>query len=191
MLSSYCEWDVHAVLLHRPALLFAAIASNDGASPGARHQPTRAGNSCRRQTSHDRFRAENGIPWSTRCTYRTVSSSSDAKVGDTLDFEVLEEVRVDGVLLVPKGGIAWATVTEAQSKRRMGRGGKLDINIDSVRLVDGEKVPLRAVKDMQGGGHVGAMTGAIVATSLVFFPGSSLLPLHARGRTSAFPRGPR
>jgi hypothetical protein len=28
----------------------------------------------------------------------------------------------------------------------MARGGKLDVNIDAVRLVDGEKVPLRAVK---------------------------------------------
>jgi hypothetical protein len=51
----------------------------------------------------------------------------------------------------------------------MGRGGKLNVNIDHMRMPSGDKVPLRAVKENQGGGHVGAMTGAIVATSIVFF----------------------
>lgn len=132
------------------------------------------------------FGLEDGTPVKLRTT-RTVSSS-DSHVGDTIDFEVLEEVRVNGTLLVPKGGIAWATVTEAQAKRRMGRGGKLDINIDSVRLVDGGKVPLRAVKDVQGGGHVGAMTGAIVATSLVFFPAAPFF-LFMHGKDITIPKG--
>ena len=69
---------------------------------------------------------------------RTISSA-DAHVGDTVDFEVLEEVLVNNVLVVPKGGLAYATVTDAQAKRRMARGGKLDINIDYVRLSDDEK----------------------------------------------------
>lgn len=132
------------------------------------------------------FGLEDGTPVKMR-TSRTISSA-DAKVGDTLDFEVLEEIRVNGVLLVPKGGIAWATVTEAQSKRRMGRGGKLDVNIDSVRLVDGEKVPLRAVKEMKGGGHVGAMTGAMVATGIIFFPAAPLF-LFMHGKDITIPKG--
>jgi hypothetical protein len=108
---------------------------------------------------------------------RTISSS-DAHVGDTVDFEVLEDVRLDGVLIIPKEGLAFATVTEAQAKRRMARGGKLDINIDNVKLTSGEKAAPRAVKEMKGGGHTGAMTGGIVATSLVFFPASPFF-LHA------------
>ena len=70
--------------------------------------------------------------------------------------------------MAPRGGVAWATITDAQPKRRMGRGGKLDVNIDTLRLKDGEKIALRAVKDTKGGGHVGAMTGAMVATGIVF-----------------------
>jgi hypothetical protein len=42
-------------------------------------------------------------------------------------------------VVIPKGGIAWATVTAAQPKRRMGRGGKLDMVLDSVRLYNGQK----------------------------------------------------
>ena len=115
---------------------------------------------------------EDGTPVKIRIA-RTVSSA-DAHVGDTVDFEVLEEVRVGTLLLIPKGGVAWGTITQAEAKRRMARGGKLDMNIDSVRLTDGEKVALRAVKEVKGGGHTGAMTGAIVGTAIVFFPAAPL-----------------
>ena len=118
---------------------------------------------------------------------RTISSA-DSHVGDTVDFEVLEEVLVNNVLVVPKGGLAYATVTEAQAKRRMARGGKLDINIDYVRLVDDEKAALRAVKAVQGGGHTGAMTGGIVATSLVFFPAAPFF-LFMHGKDISIPKG--
>ena len=120
-------------------------------------------------------------------TSRTISSA-DAHTGDTMDFEVLEDVLVKDVLVIPKGGIAWGTVTEAQPKRRMARGGKLDVNIDSVRLSDGEKVPLRAVKDVKGGGHTGAMTGAMVGTAIVFFPAAPLF-LFMHGKDITIPKG--
>jgi hypothetical protein len=115
-------------------------------------------------------------------------SSADAQVNETVDFEVLEDVKVHDAVVIPRGGTAWGTVTEAQPKRRMGRGGKLDINIDSVRLTSGEKVALRAVKDVKGGGHQGAMTGAIVATSIVFFPAAPLF-LLVHGKDITIPKG--
>jgi hypothetical protein len=132
------------------------------------------------------FGLEDGTPIKLRIT-RTVSSE-DAKVGDIIDFEVLEEVKSHDVVIVPRGGIAWATVTEAEAKRRMGRAGKLNINIDNLKLVDGEKVPLRAVKEVKGGSHVGAMTGAIVATSIVFFPAAPLF-LLMKGKDITIPKG--
>jgi hypothetical protein len=132
------------------------------------------------------FVLQDGTPLRLR-TGRTISSG-DAHVGDTLDFEVLEAVSVDSVLVVPKGGIAFATVTEAQAKRRMARGGKLDINIDSVRLITGEKAALRAVKDGNGGGHTGAMVGGMVATSLVFFPAAPFF-LFMHGKDITIPKG--
>jgi len=129
---------------------------------------------------------EDGTPVKLRIS-QTISSA-DAQVGQTVDFEVLEEVKVGNIVVIPKGGTAWATVTEAQPKRRMARGGKLNVNIDSVRLVDGEKVALRAVKDVKGGGHVGAMTGAMVATGIVFFPAAPLF-LFMHGKDITIPKG--
>jgi hypothetical protein len=137
-------------------------------------------------TSPKGFMLEDATPVRMRIN-RTISSA-DAHVGDTVDFEVLEDVRVNGLLVIAKGGLAFATVTEAQAKRRMARGGKLDINIDYVRLVDDEKAALRAVKAVQGGGHTGAMTGAIVATSLVFFPAAPFF-LFMHGKDISIPKG--
>jgi hypothetical protein len=118
---------------------------------------------------------------------RTISSA-DAQLNDTVDFEVLDDVKVKDMIVIPRGGMAWGTVTEAQPKRRMGRTGKLNINIDNVKLASGEKVALRAVKDVQGGGHQGAITGAIVATSIVFFPAAPLF-LLIKGKDITIPKG--
>jgi hypothetical protein len=64
----------------------------------------------------------------------------------------------------------------------------LKTDIDDVRLADGEKAPLRAVKETKGGGHTGAMTGAIVATAIVFFPAAPLF-LFMHGKDITIPKG--
>jgi hypothetical protein len=115
-------------------------------------------------------------------------SSSEAKVGQEVPFEVVEEVKVDDVTVLPKGATAIANVTEAEHKKRMGRAGKLNMSISYARLSDKEKVALRAVKEAKGGGHVGAMTGAIVATSIVFFPAAPLF-LFMHGKDITIPQG--
>lgn len=115
-------------------------------------------------------------------------SSADAKVGQEVPFEVIEDVQVDGVTVLPKGSTAIGTVTEAQSRRSMGRAGKLNISISYARLADQEKLALRAVKEEKGGGHVGAMTGAMVATSIVFFPAAPLF-LFVHGKDITIPQG--
>ena len=115
-------------------------------------------------------------------------SSKDARVDEKVDFEVLEDIKVGNVVVVERGAMAIATVTEAHPKRRMGRAGKLHINIDYVRLANGEKVLLRAVKGGNGGNHIAAMTGAMVATSIVFFPAAPLF-LFMHGKDITIPKG--
>ena len=97
-------------------------------------------------------------------------------------------MKVEDTVVLPKGATAIATVTEADHKKSMGRAGKLNISISYARLADQEKVALRAVKDAKGGGHVGAMTGAIVATSIVFFPAAPLF-LFIHGKDITIPQG--
>jgi len=115
-------------------------------------------------------------------------SSKDARVDERVDFEVLEDVKVGDAVIIPRGAMAIATVTEAHPKRRMGRSGKLKMNIDYVRLASGDKVALRAVKGGNGGNHIAAMTGAMVATSIVFFPAAPLF-LFMHGKDITIPKG--
>jgi hypothetical protein len=125
---------------------------------------------------------EDGTPITLRIL-QTVSSA-DAHVNDRVEFEVVDEVRVADTLIIPRGAVAWGTVTEAQHKRRLGRGGKLEIVMSSVRLFDGETAPLRATKEAQGGSHQGVMTAGIIATGLIFWPvAPAFLFIHGKDIT--------
>src|SRR5215470_14687172 len=115
-------------------------------------------------------------------------SSADARVDDRVDFEVVDDIKLGDVVVVRHGTTAIGTVTDAQSKRRMGRGGKLNVNIDFTKTVTGDKVSLRGVKDMQGGGHTGAMTGAMVGTAIVFWPAAPFF-LFMHGKDITVPKG--
>ena len=130
------------------------------------------------------FVLQDGTPIKLRLS-QTVSSA-DAHVNDRVEFEVLEDVMVDNVVVIQKGASALGTVTEAVPKKRMARGGKLEIVMDSVRMVDGQKVALRAVKDAKGGGHAAGMTIGIVAAAIVFWPAAPLfLLMHGKDITIA------
>jgi len=109
-------------------------------------------------------------------------------MGDTVDFEVLDEVKVGDVVVIPQGATALATVTDVKGKKSMGRAGHLNVNVDYARAASGEKVILRGVQDTKAGGHVGAMTGAMVATSIVFFPAAPLF-LFMKGKDILIPKG--
>jgi len=138
------------------------------------------------QQTGTKFVLEDGTPVKLRLS-RTISSADEA-VGNQVDWEVVEEILVGDKIVIPKGSVALGTVTDVQAKRRMARGGKLDVNIDTVRLANGQKAALRAVKNGKGGGHTGAMTGAIVATSLVLWPAAPLF-LLMHGKDITVPKG--
>jgi hypothetical protein len=105
-----------------------------------------------------------------------------------VDFEVAEEVSINRIVVIPKGSPASGTVTTAHAKRRMARGGKLDVTIESVQVADGEKAALRAVKESQGGGHTGIMAGGMVATSLIVWPAAPVF-LLMHGKDVTIPKG--
>jgi len=115
-------------------------------------------------------------------------SSADAKTGETVDFEVLEEIKIGDAVIVPRGGVAIGTVTLGKPKGRMGKGGKLDINIDYMRTILSEKVALRAVKTSKGYSSTAPMTGAIVASGILFFPVAPFF-LFMKGKDIKIPKG--
>src|SRR5580700_1812882 len=172
-----------ASLIVVSCMLSTALAqSSSPPPPSSQNQPANA-----QPTAASRgFVLEDGTP--VKLTLGRSLSSADAHAGDRVDFEVAEEVSINRIVIIPKGSPASGTVTTAHAKRRMGRGGKLDVNIDSVEIADGEKAALRAVKESQGGGHTGIMAGGMVATSLIVWPAApAFLLMH--GKDVTIPKG--
>jgi hypothetical protein len=126
-----------------------------------------------------KFVLENGTPVKLR-TGRTISSAN-AHVGDLVDFVAVHDVMVGNIVAISQGTVAWGTVIEAQSKRRMGRGGKLKIRLDSIQLRDGSKAVLRSEKEVKGGGHTTAMTTGMALMAAAYLPAApALLFLHGK-----------
>ena len=94
-----------------------------------------------------------------------------------MDFVVSEDILVQGAVVIPRGSTAMGTIVQAQGKRRMGRAGKLNVAIEEVRLADGERVKLRSNQAVVGKGRQGMMTGAMVATGVLFWPAAPVFLL--------------
>lgn len=52
-------------------------------------------------------------------------SSATVQAGQTISLQVLDEIKINGVPVIAEGAPAWGTITEAEAKKSMGRGGKL------------------------------------------------------------------
>ena len=115
-------------------------------------------------------------------------TSKTARVNDKVEFEAIEPVKVGETVVIEQGAMAIATVTRATSKKSFGRSGKLDVNIDYVRMVNGDKANLRAVKGGSGGSRTAVMTTAVVATAIVFFPAAPLF-FFMKGKNIEIPKG--
>ena len=69
-----------------------------------------------------------------------------SKPGDLVELEIVDDLRIDGVLVMAHGARAIATITQAEPKSRQHRGGLLGLNLDSVQLLNSVKVPIRVAK---------------------------------------------
>lgn len=108
-------------------------------------------------------------------------SSAEAHQGQTVPFEVSEPVVIQDLIVVPKGSVALGKVTKSQPKRRFGRSGALEISIDSVRLIDGSRAPLRAEAEKGTGPLGGGRLAATIAVSPVL--------VWVKGKDVAFQKG--
>lgn len=116
-------------------------------------------------------------------------SSADTASGEQIDFDVLDDIRVGDRVVIPRGTKAIGSITVAEHRKRMARGGKLNYTLDFLRLADGTKVALRAVHETSGNGHVGAMTIGIAATALFVAPVAAPFFLLMHGKDVVIPQG--
>jgi hypothetical protein len=78
----------------------------------------------------------------TNIPLETVSmiQSDLVSLGQTIDFRVKSDVKVDGKTVVAAGSIAKGQVMRAQKAKGLGKQGFVDIQIKSVTAADGQEV---------------------------------------------------
>jgi hypothetical protein len=77
-------------------------------------------------------------------------SSATAHVGDAVELEVVEDVIVDGVTVLPVGSKVSGVIAVAEIKKRFGHGGRVAFSITSITLADGEQVKVRCYQEASG-----------------------------------------
>ncbi len=118
-----------------------------------------------------------------RLSLTKLLSSSTAKAGDSIDFDVLDPVKVGELVVIQRGATATGTVSVAKKKKRGSRGGRLDVTIHFVQLVNGEQAPIRGVKENKGKGHL----KGIALSTMIIGPFSPLLFLR-HGNDAVIPK---
>ena len=66
--------------------------------------------------------------------------AADVTEGETVDFQVISDVVVDGCIAIPKGTLAKGVVFEAKKSSLAGTKGRLVITISNVILPSGEQI---------------------------------------------------
>jgi hypothetical protein len=109
---------------------------------------------------------------------------TNVKPGDQVDFEIVDDLRIDDVLVMTHGARATAIITQAEPATRMGRGGKLGVSLDYVPLLNGGRVAVRPAKERR---PVDEIPGAAPAVTMVKPAAPSLLFTY--GKDEIFPEG--
>lgn len=95
-------------------------------------------------------------------------NSATAHAGDSVHFEVTEDVRAANTLVIPSGTVGIGRIVDADHKKRMGRGGKLNFSVDYVKLPDGTNCKVRASAARQGKDKTGTVIAGTVLVSPLF-----------------------
>ena len=104
-------------------------------------------------------------------------SSAHAHVGDRLSFRVVRDVDVQGFTVIPAGSTASGSLARVHGRRVLGMGGNLVLKLDSVELANGDRVPLRARKEVKGTSHTWRMAAGMAITSIFYMPAAPVFLL--------------
>lgn len=113
------------------------------------------------------------IPEGTILRVRSLSSFSSKNVaeGDIVDFQMLEDLIIDGELVIREGAMVVGLIQEAERARGLGKEGMLKIDFSYTKAIDGTKIPLKSTRGTIEGQNKlgGAIALAVVVTPLFLF----------------------
>jgi hypothetical protein len=117
-------------------------------------------------------------------------SSASLKDGDSVNFAVVEDVIVDGDVVIKQGTPVRGVIVDAAAKRRMGRAGRLSYTVNETKAVDRKTIRLRAVQEKKGDSNV-TSTAVTTTAVAVFVPVAAPFFLLRQGKDIVVAEGTR
>ncbi|HBS60558.1 MAG TPA: hypothetical protein DEA44_15020 [Firmicutes bacterium] len=112
------------------------------------------------------------------------------KTGDTFRYEVVDNVKIGNVLVIPAGTLGVGKVEKAKKAGRFGQHGKLDLSFNTVPAMDDTPVSVylgeRAREENK---HVVAAAGASVVGAALLGPIGLIGGAFVEGKTVNLPAG--
>lgn len=117
-------------------------------------------------------------------------SSKTSREGDPIDFQVVDNVTVDGVLVIPAGSRAKGRVAQVSSAKGFGKDGKLELDFNIVDGFDGTPVPLTlGDKAKEQNKNLAYAAGASVTGAILLGPIGLVGGAFVKGRQAEIPAG--
>jgi hypothetical protein len=121
--------------------------------------------------------------------FKETITSKTAQENQLIEFEVAEDVLVNGITVIPRGVIAKGIIAEVKRARMLGRRGKINIILKEVQISSGERVALRASTGKGGGLSGGTIALSAIVTPLFLLMGGKEAKYTAGTEFSAFVDG--
>jgi hypothetical protein len=121
--------------------------------------------------------------------FKETITSKTAIENQPIEFEVAEDVVLNGVVVIAKGAAAKGIIAEVKRARMLGRKGKLSLILKEVQLTSGERVSIRANQTQGGGLSAGTIAVSAIVTPFFLLMGGKEAKYTAGTEFSAFVDG--
>lgn len=109
-------------------------------------------------------------------------NSRTATIGDPVELEVLEDVLVDGQIVIKAGSPVKGEIIESSKAKMFGKAGKIDFIANYALSVDGQNVRVRSTKKFEGKNR----TAGMVVAAYFFLPA-----VFMKGKEAKIDKGTR
>lgn len=117
-------------------------------------------------------------------------NSEKNEEGDPVPYVVLEDVRVEGILVIAKNARGEGRIAKIRRRGAFGRPGRIEIDFGTVEAVDGTPIPLtmgeRAIQENKAMAYA---VGASIAGLAIFGPVGAVAGVFIQGEPARVEKG--
>lgn len=77
-------------------------------------------------------------------------SSADDETGQAVTFSLMQDCKVDGIVLISKGTLVNGLIEKAEHSKMFGQKGVLEVSVSNTKAVDGTPLDIRSTLEKKG-----------------------------------------